>query len=68
MTGEIRRQRELLLIDILQSGLDLHALALEAESPVLVYLAELLAKRAREELGATAQIVEEEAAAAHPIN
>ena len=66
MSGEIRRQREMVLIDILLSCLDLHAKATEAKSPILVYLAELLTKRAREELGETAQLCEDERASLHP--
>ena len=67
MTDEPRLQREQRLIDILQRGLDLHAMALEADLPVLAYLAELLAKRAREELGAAARSSDDDPAAAPPI-
>ena len=46
------QQRETLLIEILQSGLDLRDKASAARAPMLVYLADLIARRAREELDA----------------
>ena len=52
MTRDPARMREMLLIEILQAGLDLREKAEAAEAPMLVYLADLLARRAREELEA----------------
>lgn len=52
MTKDATRQRELLLIEILQTGLDLRDKAAAAQAPMLVYLADLLVKRASEELEA----------------
>ena len=52
MTRDAMRQREMLLIELLQAGLDLRDKAGAAQAPMLVYLADLFARRAREELEA----------------
>ena len=50
MTSDATRQRELLLIEILQAALDLRQKAETARAPMLLYLSNLIARRARTEL------------------
>ena len=50
--------RETLLIEILLSSLDLRATARDVDSPMLVYLAEMLVRRTREELEASNEKIE----------
>ena len=50
MTPAAVPPKETLLIEMLLCGLDLRANAAEAGSPMLVYLADLLVMRTREEL------------------
>ena len=50
MTAAGQLHRETLLIEMLLTSLDLRANAATADSPMLVYLADLLVRRTREEL------------------
>lgn len=52
MTKGALQHKETLLLEILLSGLDARESGRRAKAPMLVYLAELLVQRAREELEA----------------